>query len=612
MGLNEGEMNMSEQVKTLPSREQVPEELTWDLSSLFEDDQAFEKAYQAVDKGLDKVADYKGTLAQGPDQLLEALEYMLDLSRQLENVYVYSHLKNDQDTSNATYQSMHDRSSMLATKAGQAFSWFEPELLQISDQKLNDFMAENEDLKPYRHYLEDITRGRNHVLSEEAEHLLAGASQIFGASAETFSILNNADLEFPVVQNEEGEDVRLSHGLYGQLMESKDRSVRKQAFEALYSVYDQFQNTLASTLQGNVRSQNYSAQVRRYASARQAALDKNRIPESVYDNLVEVVNEKLALFHRYIDLRKKMLDLDDLHMYDMYAPLVEDDTFKFTYEEAQEVTLKALAPLGEDYQGVLKSAFHEGWIDVVENKGKRSGAYSSGSYDSKPYILLNWYDSLNELYTLVHELGHSMHSYLAQSNQDYVYGSYSIFLAEIASTTNENLLTEYLLEKADQPKQKISILNQYLDGFKGTVFRQTQFAEFEHFIHEEAAAGTPLTADYLNQYYADLNQRYYGSNVAQDEEIRLEWSRIPHFYYNYYVYQYATGFAAASALAERIIQKEEGALEAYLNYLKAGSSDYPVEVMKKAGVDMTEKDYLYQAMAVFERRLKELEDLLAE
>lgn len=596
----------------LPTRNEVSEELTWDLKVIFASDAEFEAAYQKVEESLATIKAYQGRLSEGAKVFQEAIETLLSVSDKLETVYVYAHLKNDQDTANSVYQGMYESASLLASKAGEAMAWFEPEVLEIPEAQLNGYFEENESLGVYRHFVDQMTDNREHILSANEEALLAGASEIFGASSKTFSVLNNADIQFPVVKNDEGQNVQLSHGVYGELLESTNRSVREQAFKKLYEVYQGLKNTFASTLGSNVKYHNYNAKVHHFNSAREAALSNNHIPESVHDNLLEVVGENLHLLHRYVALRKELLNVEELHMYDMYTPITGEPGMKYTYKEAKEETLKALQPLGEEYEAVLKEAFENRWIDVVENKGKRSGAYSSGAYSTNPYILLNWHDSLNNLYTLVHELGHSAHSYFTRNNQPYVYGDYSIFLAEIASTTNENILTEYLLQTVMDPKDRAYILNHYLDGFKGTVFRQTQFAEFEHTIHEEAKKGTPLTAEFLTQYYGDLNARYYGSTVEKDPEIAYEWSRIPHFYYNYYVYQYSTGFSAATALADKIISNEEGALDKYLTYLKSGNSDYPIEVMKKAGVDMTEKEYIQKAMNVFERRLNELEELVKE
>ena len=560
--------------------------------------------------GLDQSEKHKGTLDQGASQFLNAIEFVLRVYRQTEVIYVYAHLKNDQDTGNTDYQALYARASSLFSKVSEAVSWFEPEILQLSDDQIWQYFKEEPKLEVYRHYIQQIVDNRAHVLSAEQESLLAGAGEIFDASSDTFAVLNNADLVFPTIEGENGEIVQLSHGVYGQLLESTDRRVREAAFKGLYSVYEQFRNTFASTLGTHIKGHNFKAKVRNYSSAREASLSNNHIPESVYDTLVDVVNKHLPLLHRYMELRKRLLEVEKLHMYDLYTPVLGEAPITFTYEEAKEKALEALKPMGEEYMAIVEKAFSERWIDVVENKGKRSGAYSSGSYDTNPYILLNWHDTLDQLFTLVHEMGHSVHSYFTRSNQPYVYGDYSIFLAEIASTTNENILTEYLLETEKDPRVRAYVLNHYLDGFKGTVFRQTQFAEFEHFMHTEDEKGVPLTSEYLSDSYGKLNAKYYGPAVEEDPEIKFEWSRIPHFYYNYYVFQYSTGFSAASALAKKILNQEPEALENYLAYLKAGNSDYPVEVMKKAGVDMTQAAYIEDAMSMFEQRLNELEELI--
>ena len=598
--------------KQLPTRESLPTELTWDLTPIFADDQAFDTAFADLKEELKQADKYKGTLATNATAFLAALEFCLAIYRKLETLYVYSHLKNDQDTANTTYQGLYARASSLLAETSAAISWFEPEVLTLSDDQIWSYFEEEPKLAVYRHYVAQMVDNRAHVLPADQEELLAGASEIFNAADDIFSVLNNADLVFPTIEGSDGEKIQLSHGVYGQLMEATDRSVREAAFKGLYSVYGQFRNTFAQTLSSHVKGHNFKAKARKYTSAREASLSNNHIPESVYDTLVEVVNKHLPLLHRYVALRKKLLATDELHMYDMYTPVLGEAPIRYTYEEAVEKAKEALHVMGPEYNKIVEQAFSSRWIDVVENKGKRSGAYSSGAYDTAPYILMNWHDTLDQLFTLVHEMGHSVHSYFTRNNQPFVYGDYSIFLAEIASTTNENILTEYLLETEKDPKVRAYILNHYLDGFKGTIFRQTQFAEFEHFIHTEDAKGTPLTSEYLNDYYGDLNAKYYGPDVTKDEEIKLEWARIPHFYYNYYVYQYATGFSAASALAKKILTKEEGALEHYLNYLKAGNSDYPIEVMKKAGVDMTKADYIEDAMKMFEERLSELETLVAQ
>lgn len=598
------------EVKQLPKREELPENLTWDLTKIFSSDQEFDEKYLELSEKLKKSEKYKGTLDQGASQFLDAIEFVLSVYRQTEIIYVYAHLKNDQDTGNTEYQALYARASSLFSKVSEAVSWFEPEILQLSDERIWQYFKEEPKLEVYRHYIQQIVDNRAHVLSADQESLLAGAGEIFEASSDTFAVLNNADLVFPTIEGENGEKVQLSHGVYGQLLESTDRSVREAAFKGLYSVYEQFRNTFASTLSTHIKGHNFKAKVRNYSSAREASLSNNHIPESVYDTLVAVVNKHLPLLHRYMELRKRLLEVEKLHMYDLYTPVLGEAPITFTYEEAKEKALEALKPMGEEYMTIVEKAFSERWIDVVENKGKRSGAYSSGSYDTNPYILLNWHDTLDQLFTLVHEMGHSVHSYFTRSNQPYIYGDYSIFLAEIASTTNENILTEYLLETEKDPRVRAYVLNHYLDGFKGTVFRQTQFAEFEHFMHTEDEKGVPLTSEYLSDSYGKLNAKYYGPAVEEDPEIKFEWSRIPHFYYNYYVFQYSTGFSAASALAKRILSQEPDALENYLAYLKAGNSDYPVEVMKKAGVDMTQAAYIEDAMSMFEQRLNELEELI--
>ena len=450
---------------------------------------------------------------------------------------------------------------------------------------------------------------KDHVLSQEAEELLAAAGDIFNGPTDTFNVLDNADILFPWISDGQGDVVELTHGNFITLMESKDRDIRKGAYEAMYGTYEQFQHTYAQTLQGVVKVHNYQAKVRHYNSARHAALAANFIPESVYDSLLESVNKHLPLLHRYLDLRKKVLGLDELKMYDVYTPLSETET-ALTYEESLKKAEEVLAIFGEEYSKGVHAAFTERWIDVHPNKGKRSGAYSGGAYDTNAFMLLNWQDTLDNLFTLVHETGHSLHSTFTRQTQPYVYGDYSIFLAEIASTTNENILTERLLEEVEDDATRFAILNHFLDGFRGTVFRQTQFAEFEHAIHKADQEGTVLTSEFLNNLYAELNEKYYGLSKEDNPEIQYEWARIPHFYYNYYVFQYSTGFAAASALAEKIVHGTQEDRDKYIDYLKAGNSDYPLNVIRKAGVDMEKEDYLDAAFAVFERRLNEFEALV--
>ena len=590
-------------------RNEINEKDTWDLSTIFETDQKWEEELARLTEDTKEAASLEGHLLDSAESLLNITERYLDLNRRLEKLYVYAHMKNDQDTRVAKYQEYYAKAMTLYSQLDQVFSFYEPEFMAITEEQYQNFLAEEPKLQPYKHFFDKLLQNKEHVLSQREEELLAGAGEIFGAASETFAILDNADIVFPFVKDEDGNEVQLSHGVYMRLVESKNREVRRGAYEALYSTYEQYQHTYAKTLQTNVKVQNYRAKVRNYKSAREAALAANFVPESVYDNLVSAVRKHLPLLHRYLSLRSKILGIPDLKMYDVYTPLSSVE-YSFTYEEALKKAEEALAVLGEDYLSRVKRAFSERWIDVYENQGKRSGAYSGGSYDTNAFMLLNWQDNLDNLFTLVHETGHSMHSSYTRETQPYVYGDYSIFLAEIASTTNENILTEKLLQEVQDDATRFAILNNFLDGFRGTVFRQTQFAEFEHAIHQADQNGEVLTSEFLNNLYADLNQEYYGLSKEDNPQIQYEWARIPHFYYNYYVYQYSTGFAAASALAEKIVHGSQDDRDRYIDYLKAGKSDYPLNIMRKAGVDMEKEDYLNDAFAVFERRLDEFEALV--
>lgn len=597
------------EVQQLPARKDVPEELTWDLTTIFPNDEAFEQAFKDCIAEIEEVKKLRSETFSA-DSLLSDLKAMEKLDRHVETLYVYSSLKSDADTSDNKYQSMNSRCSDLASKAEQAVSWFEPAILKLDQSEVANMVNSNDELKQFEHFFDELFSQKDHILDEEHEKILSSLSNIFQVPSNVYGIITNSDMKFPIVKDPDGNSVELSNGVYSKLLESTDRSVRKEAFQKLYSIYDQFKNTLASTLSGEVKVHNFSAEMRRYDSAKQAALSRNHIDQNVYQNLIDSVNKHLHLLHRYVKLRKKLLGLDEMHMYDLYTPLFGKSPISYNYEEAQAESLKALNVLGPDYISHIKDEFNQRWIDVVENKGKRSGAYSSGVYDTNPFILLNWQDNLDNLFTLVHESGHSMHSYYTTHNQPFQYGGYSIFLAEIASTTNENILTDYLLKHTDDVEVKKYVLNHFLDGFKGTIFRQTQFAEFEDFAHQQEQQGNPLNAEMLSDFYLELNKRYYGDGVVSDPEIAYEWSRIPHFYMNYYVYQYATGFAAAIDLSDGICTNDQDKIDKYLNYLKAGSSEYPLDVMKKAGVDMTSTDYLDNAFKVFEERLNELEKLV--
>ncbi|WP_102261884.1 oligoendopeptidase F [Mesobacillus jeotgali] len=605
-------MSNESTVKKLPARDEVSAENTWRLEDIFAVDEQWEKEFNEVKGLIPSVQEYQGKLGESAEQLYSALQLQDKLLERLGRLYTYAHMRYDQDTTNSFYQGLDDRIKNLYSQAASALAFIVPEVLAVDEEKIKGFLNEKEELKLYEHALEEINLQRPHVLSAEEEALLAQASEVMSSPSNTFGMLNNADLEFPSIKDENGEEVEITHGRYIRFLESEDRRVREDAFKAVYKTYGSFKNTFSSTLSGNIKKDNFNARVRKYESARHAALSANNIPESVYENLVNTVNDNLHLLHRYVKLRRKVLGLDKLHMYDLYTPLVKDVKMEIPYAEAKEYVLKGLAPLGDEYNNILNEGFENRWVDVYENKGKRSGAYSSGAYGTNPYILMNWQDNVNNLFTLAHEFGHSVHSYYTRKTQPYPYGNYSIFVAEVASTCNEALLNDYMLKTIDDEQKRLYLLNHYLEGFRGTVFRQTMFAEFEHMIHQKAQNNEALTADSLTKDYYELNKKYFGEeDIIIDEEIGLEWSRIPHFYYNYYVYQYATGFSAATALSKQILEEGQPAVERYIDFLKSGSSDYPIEVLKKAGVDMTSSKPIEDALKVFEEKLNEMEALLS-
>lgn len=609
----EGEVKMSADVKNkILTRNEVEESLTWRLEDIFPTEDEWEKDFSEVAELAKKASSYQGTIENGPEALLNVLTYRDELTMRLRKLYTYAHMRSDQDTANSKYQAMDSRIKSLFVKVSTELSFLVPEILSLDETTLKNYLQENKGLQVYRQMLEEINKERPHVLPKEQEALLAQFAEIAGASADTFGKLNNADLEFPFIKDEEGNEVQITHGRYSRFLESEDRRVREDAFKAMYETYGKFRNTFASTLSGNIKGDNVNAQIRNYASAREAALSTNHIPESVYDNLVGTINKNVHLLHRYVSLRKKVLGLEELHMWDLYTPLVKELKMEYTYEDACKTMLESFEPLGEEYVSIVKNGLENRWVDVVETKGKRSGAYSSGTYGTNPYILMNWQDNVNNLFTLAHEFGHSIHSYYTRENQPYVYGDYSIFVAEVASTCNEALLNDHLLKTIEDPKKRIYLLNHWLEGFRGTVFRQTMFAEFEHIIHQLDQDGEALTADKLTEVYYELNKKYFGDDIVIDEQIGLEWARIPHFYYNYYVYQYATGLSAATALSNQILSEGKPAVERYINeFLKAGCSDYPIEVLKKAGVDMNTAAPIEEACRVFEEKLNELEKLLS-
>jgi oligoendopeptidase F len=598
--------------KSLPKRNEVAVEDTWDLEAIYASDDVWEKEFEETKQMLPELKSFQGKLGESAETLYTYLQKQDEVTKKLGKLYTYAHMRYDQDTTNSFYQGLNDRASNLATQVSSTVSFAVPEILSLSEEALVQFLQSYEPLSLYKHALDEINRQRPHVLSKEEEALLADVREVANTSSNTFGMLNNADLKFPVIKDENGEEIEVTHGRYIRFLESSDRRVREDAFKAVYETYDSYKNTFASTLAGTVKRDNFFAKTRHFESARQAALNNNNIPEAVYDNLVKTVNDNLHLLHRYVRLRKKALGLDELHMYDLYTPLVKDAKMEVSFKEAQQLVLDSLDPMGEEYKNIVKEGYEKRWIDVHENAGKRSGAYSSGAYGTMPYILMNWQDNVNNLFTLTHEIGHSVHSYYTRESQPYPYADYSIFVAEVASTCNEALLNHYMLQKTSDKKEKLYLLNHHLEGFRGTVFRQTMFAEFEQEIHVRAAKGEPLTPELLTKIYYDLNVKYFGDDLAIDKEIGLEWARIPHFYYNFYVYQYATGFSAAASLSKQILEEGKPAVDRYLEFLKAGSSDYPIEVLKKAGVDMTTPEPIESALKVFESILDEMEELLFE
>lgn len=595
--------------KELPLRKEIEEEYKWNLEDIYNTDEEWEEAFKKVKELLEKVEDYKGKLTASGKDLLNGLELIMEIQEIVSRLYAYAHMRQDENTNNQTYQALYNRAQGLYNEVSSATSFMVPEILTLSRPEIEKYIAETEGLELYHHLLDNILRQKDHYLSANEEKLLAMAGDVTQGPDNIFSMLNNADLVFPTIKDEKGEEIRVTHGRYIQFMQNKDRRVRKEAFKALYSKYDEFINTFASTLNTAVKGHIFYARARNYNSALEAALDDDNVPVDVYQNLIKTVKDNIEPMHRYVSLRKKLLNLDELHMYDIYTPLVPELEMKIPYEEAKELVLKGLQPLGDEYLEILKKGFDNGWIDVYENKGKRSGAYSSGCYGVHPYVLLNYTDNLENVLTLAHEMGHALHTYYSNENQPFVYANYKIFVAEVASTLNESLLIHYLLEETDDETREKYLINNYLEGFRGTVFRQTMFAEFEKIIHEEAEKGVPLTPKYLKEIYYQLNRDYYGPEIHLDDEIALEWARIPHFYYNFYVYKYATGFSAATALANMILNDGQPAVDKYLNFLKSGDSDYPLNILRTAGVDMNSPAPIESAISVFKEYVEKMESM---
>lgn len=600
---------MSQQLTREEQERKYPND-TWDLTTIFKNDEAFEEALKEVEGYLGKEEQFKGHLADSADTLCDALALEDEIGTKLEKVYVYAHLKQDQDTSNDKYTGFESRAHQLIIKISSAWSFLVPEILQIDEDKLQSFIETNDNLKRYEFDLKLINEKRPHILDAEQERLLTEAQDALSTPSNVYGMFSNANLEFEDAVDKDGEKHPLTQGTFIKYLESDDRELRQSAYNNLYKAYGAYNNTLGSTLAGEVKKNVFNARTHNYKTARERALSNNHIPEEVYDNLVKTVHKYLPLLHRYTKLRKELLAVDELKMYDLYTPMVKDVKFEMPYEEAKEWMLKALEPMGEEYLDVVKEGLNNRWVDVYENKGKRSGGYSSGAHLTNPFILLNWSDTVSDLYTLIHEFGHSAHSYFSRKHQPSNSSDYSIFVAEVASTCNEALLSDYMDKHLDD-ERRLLLLNQELERFRATLFRQTMFAEFEHKIHQIEEAGEPLTATRMNDEYAKLNKQYFGDVVETDDNISKEWSRIPHFYMNYYVYQYATGYSAAQSLSHQILTEGKPAVERYINeFLKKGSSNYPIEILKNAGVDMTSPEPIEQACEVFEQKLDTFEKLM--
>ncbi len=593
----------------LPDRSEIPEQYKWRLEDIYPDLPAWEQDFSLAREKMRGMSQYAGRLGEAGDTLAAALQAADELEAVLERLYAYARMRRDEDNANATYQALADRAQTLWSDAATATAYLVPEILGIPQERLTGFLKETPALSLYRFALAKIRRQKPHTLSREEETLLAQSQLIAQGPEDIFTMLNDADLRFGSIKSETGEDVEVTKGRFIHFLENQDRRVRRDAFEAVYGTYRSFQHTLAATFNASVKTDVFYARVRRYESAREMALYPNNIPMSVYDQLVSTVNEHLPLLHRYMHIRRRLMGLDHLHAYDLYVPLVPDLEMEIPYEEAKDLVVQSVAPLGASYQKAISEGLENHWVDVYENRGKTAGAYSWGAYGVHPYVLLNYVPGVSSLFTLAHEMGHAMHTYYTYGHQPHVYADYATFVAEVASTCHEALLAAHLSRRCPEPEKRLYLVNHQLEQFRTTLFRQTTFAEFEKIVHEQVESGQPLTAEALGQIYHELNVRYYGPEMEVEPELDLEWARIPHFYNAFYVYQYATGFSAAMALAQAIQNEGEEAAQRYLGFLQAGGSDYPIAILQRAGVDMTTPNPVRQALDVMNGLLDELEQL---
>lgn len=596
-------------LSNLPSREEIDDIYKWKLEDIYENEELWEKDYNEVKSQLNLFDEYRGNINTA-EKLLGVLKLKDEVSMKVDRLFTYARMRRDEDNSRAKYQALSDKAMSLLVEVSSSFSFIEPEILSLSKEKLQTFIEQNKELILYEHYLENLLRMKAHILDADREKMLAEMGEIAQAPGDIFKMLDNADIRFPKIKDEDGNEVELTKGRYIKFMESENRKVRKAAFEALHYTYKEMINTLSATTAANVKANIFIKNQRKFKSSLEASLFADNIPTKVYDNLINTVHQRLDLMHRYVGLRKKVLKLDEIHMYDLYVPLIKGYDKSVNYDEAKQMVIDGLAPMGDEYISILKEGFNSGWIDVYENRGKTGGAYSWGTYGTHPYVLLNFQGKLNDVFTIAHEMGHAIHTYYSSKNQPYIYAQYTIFLAEVASTCNEAILINYLLEKARTKEEKMYLLNHFMEQFKGTVYRQTMFAEFEKIIHERAEAGEPFNAQVLQEIYHKLNEEYFGPNISIDSLIDYEWARIPHFYSSFYVYKYATGFSAAIAISKNILENGMPAVKAYKEFLSSGSSDYSLELLKKVGVDLTNPKPIQEALDVFEKLLNEFEKLI--
>ena len=597
--------------KELKTRDQIDSKYKWNIEAMIPDESVISGELETIKKEAEAYGeDFAGRLTESADTLLAAFQKRDDIWRRLEKIYVYARMRRDENNAETKYQAMADQCNSVIAAVSASMAFFTPELLSASEETILAYIDAAPGLEIYRFAICDTMRQKAHILTQAEENILAQMSEITGATNDIFTMLNNADIKFGTIIDEDGDETEVTHGNFIKFMESHDRDVRKNAYNAVYDAYKELINTIASAYNYNTKTDVVSARIRKYESARAAALSGDNIPAEVYDNLVAEIHKNLPAMHRYVELRKKLLGVDKLYMYDMYVPLIKLPETSVSFEEGLDIMRDALQPLGEEYLTTMNKGIEEGWIDGYENKGKTSGAYSFGCYDSYPYILLNYTDTLKDVFTIIHEMGHSMHSRYTRDEQPYIYGSHSIFTAEVASTVNESLLMQHLLRTKDEKEMRKYLLNMHLEEFRTTLFRQTMFAEFEDITHKAIESGETLTAEWMCQQYEDLNAQYYGSAVEKDDVIRYEWARIPHFYNAFYVYKYATGYSAATAISKKILTEGKPAAQDYIRFLKTGESDHPIELLKIAGVDMSSPLPVQQAMETFNQLLDEFESLL--